>query len=134
MSNDYTSFNKDNGDKIIWEYELACNLLQTIQFADIVYSKFDITGKVRIILQVMNSANSEIIRGRITPNRIDPHICDAEEIYIEREWDSWRLKEEYLEIGKIIMDELSNYYGLWKSEMFKEENGVIKFSSKESGN
>jgi hypothetical protein len=28
-----------------------------------------------------------------------------------------------------MMDEVSNYYGLWKSHMFKEENGVIKFSS-----
>lgn len=129
MSNEYGNFNKDTGEKIIYEFGLACNLLETIQFADLVYSKFDFTGKVRIMLKVMNSGNSQIIRGRRILDLMQSYICDAEEIYIEREWDSWRLKEDYLEIGKIMMDEVSNYYGLWKSHMFKEENGVIKFSS-----
>ena len=55
--------------------------------------------------------------------------CDAEEISIEREWDSWRLKEDYLEIGKNIMDEFSNCYGLYEANMFNTgDNGNIEFS------
>ncbi len=131
MSNEYGHFDRDSGEKIISEFELARNLLETIQFADIVYSKFDFTGKVRIVLKVMNSAGSEIIKGRHFSSLTSSFKCDIEEIYIEREWDSWRLKEDYLEIGKSIMDEFSNCYGLWKSDMFNEENGIIKFSSKE---
>jgi len=34
----------------------------------------------------------------------------AEYISIERDWDYWRLNEDYREIGKKIMDELSNHY------------------------
>lgn len=126
----YGSFDDNNGKKTIWEYGLALKLLQTIQFADIVYSKSSFIGKVRIVLKVMNSTNTEIINGGIFSSS-SSYKCDAEEIYIEREWDSWRLRQDYLEIGKTIMDEVCNYYGLWGSDKFKEENGVIKFFSKE---
>jgi len=130
MDNYGLSFDDISGKKTIWDYGLACNLLQTIQFADIVYSKSSFIGKVRIVLKVMNSTNTEITKGRIFPSLRSSYKCDAEEIYIEREWDSWKLKQDYSEIGKTIMDEVCNYYGLWESDMFKEENGVIKFSSK----
>ncbi len=79
----------------------------------------------------MNCINSEIAaKGTFIPNlsRV-PHKCDAEEIYIEREWDSWRLKEDYLEIGKSIMDEFSNYYVSWDAVeigMFDENGEFIK--------
>lgn len=129
--NDYGSFDESSGKKTIWEYGVACNLLQTIQFADRVYSKSDFIGKVRIVLKVMNSTNSEIIKGGIFPSSRSSYKCDAEEIYIEREWDSWMLKEDYLKIGKSIMDEFSNYYGLWMSDLFPEVNGIIKFSSRD---
>lgn len=128
---DYGSFDKDSGITIIWDYMLARNLLETIQFADLIYSKFDFIGKVRIVLKVMNSTNSEIMKGRLFPSSMLSYKCDAEEIYIEREWDSWRLKEDYLIIGKNIMDEFSNCYGLWKSDLFKEDDGTIKFFSNE---
>lgn len=124
--NDYDSFDESRAIKIIGGYILASDLLQTIQFADIVYSKFDFTGKVKIILRVMNTINSEIVKGGAFHNLYrSPHKCDAEEIYIEREWDSWRLTEDYLEIGKSIMDEFSNYYGLWEADMFNEDGKFI---------
>ena len=127
----YSYPDENNSGKGIDRYTLASDLLQTIQFADIVYSKFDFIGKVRIILQIMNCINSEIAaKGTFIPNlsRV-PHKCDAEEIYIEREWDSWRLKEDYLEIGKSIMDEFSNYYVSWDAVeigMFDENGEFIK--------
>jgi len=127
----YSYPDENNSGKEIDRYTLTSDLLQTIQFADIVYSKFDFTGKVRLILQIMNCINSEIAaKGTFIPNlsRV-PHKCDAEEIYIEREWDSWRLKEDYLEIGKSIMDEFSNYYVSWDAVeigMFDENGEFIK--------
>ncbi len=72
----------------------------------------------------MNTLNSKIARGDHFPYERFPK-CDSEEIYIEREWDSWRLTEDYLEIGKSIMDEFSNYYRLWEAEMFNTDGEFI---------
>ena len=120
----YSYSDGNNMGRKIDSYHVASDLLQTIQFADIVYSKFDFIGKVRIILQIMNCINSEI--GVLSRS---PHKCDAEEIYIEREWDSWRLRGEYLEIGKSIMTEFINYYKFWdcvEIGMFDENGEFIK--------
>ena len=125
--NDYGEFDESRAIKIIGGYLLASDLLQTIQFADMIYSKFDFTGKVKIILQVMNTINSEIVKGGVFHNSYrSPHKCDAEEIYIEREWDSWRLTDDYSEIGKSIMDEFSNYYGLWEAYMFNADGEFVR--------
>ncbi|CAD6493538.1 MAG: Putative DNA-binding domain protein [Candidatus Argoarchaeum ethanivorans] len=122
----YGSFHEGASTKVIEAETLTFDLLQTIQFAEKIYSIYDFMGKVRIILQVINPLNSKIDRGGHFP----PHYerapkCDADEIYIEREWDSWRLTEDYLEIGKNIMDEFSNYYGLWKAGMFDTDGEFI---------
>lgn len=121
----YGNFNEETGQITIWDYMLASNLLQTIQFADIIYSKFDFTGKVKVILQVMNSFDSEIVRGNFS--RFSENKSNSEEIYIEREWDSWKLKEDYLKIGQNMIDEFSNYFKLWNSDLFNENEGALEF-------
>ena len=128
FANPYSYPDENNSEKEIDRYTLALNLLQTIQFADVVYSNFDFIGKVRIILQIMNCINSELAaKGIFIPNLSRVlHKCDAEEIYIEREWDSWRLTDDYSEIGKSIMDEFSNYYGLWAADMFNTDGEFVK--------
>ena len=118
----YGYFNKSENKKLIDAYKLAFDLLQTIQFAEKIYSLYDFMGKVKIILRVMNTINSEIYIK--SPLDYDER-CDAEEIYIERERDSWRLTDDYLEIGKSIMDEFSNYYGLWVADMFNADGEFI---------
>ena len=111
--------------KLINAKTLVSDLLQTIQFAEKIYSLYDFMGKVKIILRVMNTINSKIYIQ--SPLDYDESFskCDAEEIYIEREWDSWRLTDDYLEIGKSIMDEFSNYYGLWEADMFNTDGEFI---------
>ena len=125
--NVYGYFDESANTKVIGAYKLAFDLLQTIQFAEKIYSIYDFMGKVKIILRVMNTLNSKIAGSGHFP----PHYygrfpkCDADEIYIEREWDSWRLTDDYLEIGKNIMDEFSNYYELWKADMFNTDGEFI---------
>lgn len=103
-----------------------CNyLLNTILFSDTVYSKFNFVGKVKIIAKIMNCANSVIYIPSYQIRR-EPNKCYAEEIIIEREWDSWKLKDDYLKIGKSIMDEAANCYGLWKSRYLIEKDGTIQ--------
>jgi len=123
----YGSLYESANTKLIDAETLASDLLQTIQFAEKIYSIYDFMGKVRILLRVINPLNSKIARGGPFP----PHYemvpeCDAEEIYIEREWDSWRLTEDYLEIGKSIMDDFSNYYGLWEADMFNADGEFVR--------
>ncbi len=114
----YGYFDVGLDTKVINADPLASDLLQTIQFAEKIYSRYNFMGKVRILLRVINPLNSKLAMERYLASvryEIAPK-CDAEEIYIEREWDSWRLTEDYLEIGKTIMNEFSNYYGLWEHE------------------
>jgi len=121
----YGSFNERVRTKVIDAETLASDLLQTIQFAEKIYSLYDFMGKVRIILRVINPFNSKIARGGPFPHYEMVPECNAEEIYIEREWDSWRLTEDYLEIGKSIMDEFSNCYELWEADMFNTDGEFI---------
>ena len=125
----YGNFDEGVNTKIIDVDALASELLQTIQFADLIYSTYEFMGKVKIIIRVMNTLNSKIAKGGHLPNYERSSICDAEEIHIEREWDSWDLKRDHLEIGKSIMDEFSNYYELWEASMFNvDDEGNIEFS------
>jgi hypothetical protein len=79
-------------------------------------------GKVRILLRVINPLNSKIARGGPFPHYEMFPECDAEEIYIEREWDSWRLTEDYLEIGKSIMDPTFRTLILYRSEFINSQD------------
>ena len=126
--NVYGYFDESANTKVIDADALALDLLQTVQFAENIYSIYDFIGKVRIILRVMKTLTSKIVRGGHFPPSYYERFpkCDADEIYIEREWDSWRLTEDYLEIGKSIMDEFSNYYELWKADMFNDDGEFIK--------
>lgn len=121
--------NEEANIKLIEEDTIASDLLKTIQFAGAIYSTYEFNGKVKIILRVINPLNSIIAKEGPLSNYERSSMCDAEEIYIEREWDSWDLKKDYSEIGKSIMDEFSNYYGLWSASMFdRDSEGNIKFS------
>jgi hypothetical protein len=109
-----------------YERDFGNYLLNTILFADTVYSKFEFVGKVKIIAKIINCANSEIYIP-IHQIRRDFNKCGAEEITIEREWDSWKLKDDYMQIGKSIMDEAANCYGFWNSGYLIEKEGSIQF-------
>lgn len=116
------------GNKILWTRGLVIKLLQTIQFSEVVYSKLNFVGKVKIILKIKNADGSMIPTG-YNPSRYSTK-CETNEIHIEREYDSWRLTEDYLEIGRSIIDKLSNYYGLWfNSLLFTEKEGKFVFKN-----
>jgi len=77
---------------------------------------FNFVSRVKIIAKIINCANSEVyFRKSERIHYIDFNRCDADEITIEREWDSWNLKDDHLKIGKSIMDEIANCYGFWNS-------------------
>jgi len=95
-------------------------LLQTILFANDMYSTLDFSGKVKIILDIENTFNSNFGIGYVGERK----ICKSEYIYIEREWDSWDLNNDYLEIGRSIMNEAVNHFGVFDAPMY-DENGEL---------
>jgi Predicted transcriptional regulator containing an HTH domain and an uncharacterized domain shared with the mammalian protein Schlafen len=64
----YGCLNKSKNTKVIDAETLAFDLLQTIQFAEKIYSIYDFMGKVKIILRVMNPFNSKIAGGGLFPH------------------------------------------------------------------
>ena len=119
------SFFPEDHRKIFDDELLACNILQTIKFSSAFYSKIDYIGKVKIMVQIFNCADSILSDGQKDNENVTE--CDSEEILVERQWDSWKLEEDSLLIAKYIMDEISNYYGLWNSRLFHEEKGSIMY-------
>ncbi|WP_292464306.1 ATP-binding protein [Methanolobus sp.] len=118
------SYNPE-GSKELDDDSLACNLLQTIRFTASFYSKISYMGKVKIMVKVFNCTNSFLTDGKIKPT--EARKCDSEEISIERQWDSWKLEEDHVLISRDIMDEVSNYYGLWNSRLFEEQEGIVSY-------
>lgn len=111
----YGNFDDTIDAKLLLSYDLAVELLQTIQFANLVYSTINFTGKVKIILNIKNCLGSYNPENGTFGGNSYGHEYPDENILIEREWDSWKLSEDYLLIGKNMMDELSNHYGFWES-------------------
>jgi hypothetical protein len=111
---------------IVDDYNLSIMLLQTLRFANKVYSELDFAGRVKIILKVFDTkssiiyVSSQYLRGNNT-------VCLSETILVEREWDSWDLDKDCSEIGKSMLDEFSSHYGFWQSRYLVEESGEIKF-------
>lgn len=112
----YGNFDDTIDAKLLWSYDLAVELLQTIQFANLVYSTINFTGKVKIILNIKNCLGSYMTENGTFGGKSYGHEYPDENILVEREWDSWKLSEDYSLIGKNMMDELSNHYGFWESQ------------------
>lgn len=116
----------NKGERLFWDNGFACRLLQTILFSDIVYSKFNFVGKIKIVVKIFNCVNSQPTSSYAQMPRSENIASYSDEIYVEREWDSWKIRDDYLKIGKSIMDEISNYFGIWTSPIFVEEADSIK--------
>lgn len=116
---------EDDNRKIINDYQLSIKLLQTIRFANKVYSDLDFAGRIKVVIKIYDTKDS-IIR-MPSHSHEDIKICLSDNIFVEREWNSWDLEEDCLVIGKSMIDELSNHYGLWQSRFFVEENDIINF-------
>lgn len=104
---------------LVWT--LNRTLLQTILFANDIHSCLDFSGKVKIILNIEHTINSHLAKGYI----FEDNYCNDEYIYVEREWDSWDLKNDYLKIGKSIMDEVVNHFGVFDAPMYNEKGDLV---------
>ena len=113
----------DNSIKF-WHFAFGANLMQTIELANYMYKKYEYNGKVKIVVKISNCLDSGLSDIRDIRSQ---YKCDSEEINVEREWNSWELKEDILKIGKSMMDEISYHFGLWESPYFSDNGGIISY-------
>ncbi len=122
---------------------LNYRLLQTLLFANDIYSKINFYDKIKIILSVDNVQGSCIVNTINCPNNTKRHgvermpltdkkACSVESIYVERELYPWEIEKNYLKIGKNIMDEVVNCFGMWEAHMYDENGDVSQIEDKYS--
>ena len=119
-SKDYGTFYADENITKFWDIAFGANLLQTIKLGSFLYNKFNYYGKVKIVVNVSNCLDMRLDRRGLSRNK-----CESDEIYVEREWNSWSLEQDLFTIGKSIMDEIYNHFGLWECGDFTVEEGNV---------
>jgi len=101
----------------IADKHLTTYLLLNLLFSDWVYNEIEYFGPLNIMLLVENMKNVYLYRGS------DPEVwpkCVSQKIEIERETNSWELKDNFVEITKSIMDEFMNCFDRYEYGGFKE--------------
>ncbi len=116
---DYGRVNKHWNSPVpfIADTHLTTYLLLTLLFSDWAYNEIEYFGPLNIMLLVENMKNIHLYRGA------DPEgwpKCVSRKIEIERETNSWELKDNFVEIVKSIMDEFMNYFGRYEYDGFQQ--------------
>lgn len=112
---DYGRINKQWNSLVpfIDDAHLTFYLLIILYFSDWAYNEVEYFGPLNVLLHIENTKNVSITKKGLPP-------CQNKEIIIEREINSWELKEKYVEIVKSIMDEFMNYFGGYEYSDFME--------------
>jgi len=100
----------------IADTHLTAYLLLNLLFSDWAYNELEYFGPLNIMLLVEDMKNIHLYRGS------DPEAwpkCVSHKIEIEREANSWELKDNFVGIAKSIMDEFMNYFGKYEYDGFK---------------
>lgn len=125
-SKNYGTFYENLNINKFWHFAFGVNLMQTIELANYMYEKYGYNGKVKIVVKISNCFDSELDDIRDPRSQ---YKCDSEEINVEREWNSWKLQDDILKIGKSMMDEISYHFGLWESTYFSVTDNIISHRS-----
>lgn len=94
---------------------IAVRLMHLLQFASIVYSRYNYFGDVRIAMEIRTSRSDVALGGT---NRRMP-ISDW--IRVEREFPSTMLSSGFSPIVAGMMHQLFNRFGLWRCELFDND-------------
>lgn len=116
----------------IRENFLAEHALMTLQFASWVYDQINYFGPVTILVLARKTRGVYPIA--FLKNQLRWHIENSrsKEIRIEREWPSWQLQNDYVEIVKGIMDEFMNHLGAYEYPFFQEGGYLHSLLPKDS--
>ncbi len=123
---DYSSDFDDGPGGTVHGYHLGfvrfCKrLLHTLQFASMVYAKCNYFGEVKILVSIFAS---QALVLPIGPPLGEPESSSSS-ISVGREFPSAMLESDFSYIASGIMNELFNYFGLWRCKLFNEEGRYI---------
>ncbi len=112
---DYGRVSRNTTPPVIYinDQILTVYLLLTLYFCNWVYRETNLFTPLSVLLHIENTKNLSVAK-KCFPS------CQNKEIIIEREVNSWELKDKYLEIAKSIMDEFMNYFGYYEYYGFNE--------------
>lgn len=115
-------FGEKYEEKMLFLYHIFCvMLLHILQFASILYQRYNYFGDVKIV------CNSKWVKDSLLPSPgrssriLTEYPCQINEINIHREFPINILKSKYEYIASGIMDEIFNSYGIWKCPLFDNE-------------
>jgi hypothetical protein len=111
---------KGHPDLRYFMYHRFCErLIETFQFAALVYAKYNYFGDVRIVVYF------EPMRKLVleTSDHLDEPICMSDQIRVEREFPTVMIQSDFSYIAYGIMNEIFNHFGKWRCHLF-DENGM----------
>lgn len=107
---------------------LSGGIMCTLQFASMVYQRYNFFGELKIICDLRPLRNSWVDSYRRFV--IDYSPCQTNEITISREYPTNIVESKYELVTSGIMDEIFNSYGLWKCPFFDEKGNFITDSAR----
>jgi len=90
-------------------------LLRTLQFAALLYSKYNYFGDVRVVAAIGPASHLYLKVGWNNNN------CGLERILVEREYPMAALETRFSQVAAGIMDEIYNYFGVWRCPYFDDQ-------------
>jgi hypothetical protein len=109
------AFAQPKDDPIEFAYvTFALKLLHTLQFATMVYSRYNYFGDVRVIGSIRSSRNLKL-----------GAIAVPGDVYVERELSLTVLESRFSYIASGIMNELVNHFGQWRCKLFDEKGNYL---------
>jgi hypothetical protein len=111
-------------EKMLFLYHIFCvKLLHTLQFASILYQRYNYFGDVRIKCDLRWVKDSWLPKtGRFSILNMSP--CQTNIIDISREFPISLVESKYEYVTSGIMNEIFNNYGLWKCPLFDDEGNL----------
>jgi hypothetical protein len=103
--------------KIFHDCIFCVRLLHTLQFAAMLYSRYNYFGDVRIVASLKNTSNLHLQLGYLRRN----YRCESQNIIVKREFPSAMLETEFSWIAAGIMHEIFNHFGIWRCQYFDDK-------------
>lgn len=117
---------RDEKGSYFLDKTFCVRLLHTLQFANVVFSRYNYLGNVKIVI----SLNGDEVNGSLLSSEHERHpvrwtVCSSKQIRIEREWSSTMLETEFSFIAASIMDEIFNHFSRWKCPLFDDKGNYL---------
>jgi hypothetical protein len=114
---------KEKGTVVYLDYKLfALKLLHTLQFADMVYSRYNYFGDIRVVASIV--AAKPLALPSESP--FEERFISSNRLEVTREFSSTMLASDFSYVASGMMNELYNCFGLWRCPLFDDNGNYVK--------